>query len=106
MRFFILLLTLFSLQAQAAELVERHLRIKNGRFYPELITVPAETRIRLVISNEGPGPEEFESIPLRKETILAEGVTRKVIIAPLSPGKYPFFGEFHMETAKGVISVE
>lgn len=95
-----------SISSVAGEVVERTLRIKAGHFYPEVITVPAETRIRLIVINEGPGPEEFESIPLRKESILAEGVTRRVMIAPLSPGEYPFFGEFHMETAKGVIKVE
>jgi hypothetical protein len=104
-----LVLGLFSLaavQVQAEDVVERKLVIKAGRFYPEVITVPAKKRIRLVVTNEGPGPEEFESIPLRKELILAEGVTRKVIIAPLKVGEYPFFGEFHMDTANGVIKAE
>lgn len=88
------------------EIVERKLVIKNGHFDPEIVTVPAGKRIRLVVQNLGPGPEEFESIKLRKETVLAEGVTRNVIIAPLKPGEYPFFGEFHMDTANGVIKAE
>ncbi|CBL44284.1 conserved hypothetical protein [gamma proteobacterium HdN1] len=86
--------------------VERELRIKDGRFYPEVVTVPAGKRIRLVVINEGPGPEEFESTQLRKETVLAEGVKRNVIIAPLKPGEYPFFGEFHMDTANGILKAE
>lgn len=94
------------MQVQAEDVVERKLVIKAGRFYPEVITVPAKKRLRLVVTNEGPGPEEFESIPLRKELILAEGVTRKVMIAPLKAGEYPFFGDFHMDTANGVIKAE
>lgn len=82
------------------------LTIENGRFDPEIITVPARTRFKIVITNKGPGPEEFESKELRKESVLAPGVTRSVVFAPLKPGRYRFFGEFHPETAQGVIVVE
>jgi len=100
-------LMLMSGGAQAdGEIVERALLIKDGHFQPETITVPAGKRIRLVVTNAGPGPEEFESLSLRKETVLAQGVTRNVIIAPLRPGEYPFIGEFHMETAKGLLKAE
>ncbi|HNN87629.1 MAG TPA: cupredoxin domain-containing protein [Pseudomonadales bacterium] len=37
------------------------------------------------------------------EKVMNEGVTRKVIIQPLKPGEYAFFGEFHMDTANGKI---
>lgn len=82
------------------------LTIKNGRFEPETITVPAHTRFKIVITNKGPGPEEFESKELRKESVIAAGVTRSVVFAPLKPGRYHFFGEFHPETAQGQIVVE
>ena len=57
----------------------------------------------LEITNRNAGPEEFESTELRKETVLAPGVTRKIMFAPLKAGRYPFFGEFHPDTAKGEI---
>ncbi|HEX22123.1 MAG TPA: cupredoxin domain-containing protein [Chromatiales bacterium] len=79
------------------------LTIENGRFIPEVIEVPARTRFKLVITNKGPGPEEFESKKLRKETVLAPGVTRSLVFAPLKPGSYRFFGEFHPDTAQGRI---
>ncbi len=82
------------------------LTIKDGRFEPETITVPAGTRFKLVITNKGPGPEEFESKELRKESVIAAGVTRSVVFAPLKPGSYRFFGEFHPETAQGQIVAE
>ena len=98
-------LLLMSLGAHAG-LPAYTLTIKDGRFDPETITVPARTRFKIVITNLGPGPEEFESIKLRKESVIAEGVTRSVVFAPLKPGRYNFFGEFHPETAQGHIIVE
>lgn len=88
-----------------AEPVERVIVIRNGHFYPDVVEVPAHQRIRLVIRNEGPGPEEFESTTLAKETVLAEGVTRKLVLAPQNPGEHAFFGEFHLDTAKGRLIV-
>ncbi len=89
-----------------AELPAYKLTAKNGYFEPEVIEVPAKTRFKIVITNLGPGPEEFESKKLRKETVLAEGVTRSIVFAPLKPGRYRFFGEFHPETAEGYIVVK
>ena len=82
------------------------LTVKDGHFEPKVIKVPAKTRFKLVITNLGPGPEEFESKELRKESVIAEGVTRSVVFAPLKPGKYRFFGDFHVDTAQGFIIVE
>ena len=89
-----------------AELPAYKLIAKNGQFKPVVIEVPARTRFKIVITNLGPGPEEFESKQLRKETVLAEGVTRSIVFAPLKPGRYRFFGEFHPETAEGYIVVK
>jgi hypothetical protein len=76
---------------------------KDGRFAPDTIEVPAEKRFRLEITNQNAGPEEFESQELRKELVLAPGVTRTLVFAPLKAGVYPFFGEFHPDTARGRI---
>jgi plastocyanin len=82
------------------------LTAENGRFNPESIEVPAGKRFRLEITNRNAGPEEFESTELRKELVLAPGVTRTVVFAPLKPGVYPFLGEFHPDTARGRIVVK
>jgi hypothetical protein len=106
----LLLLLVFTLLAAppagAEDLQAYNLKIKNGRFEPETINVPARTRFKIVITNEGPGPEEFESKELRKEKVLAPGVTRAVVFAPLKPGIYRFFGEFNPDTAQGRIIVK
>jgi hypothetical protein len=95
-----------ALPAGAAELPAYALTVENGRFTPETLNIPAGQRFKIVVTNKGPGPEEFESIELKKETVLAPGVTRAVVFAPLKPGVYKFFGEFHPDTAKGQIVVK
>lgn len=99
-------LSVTSPAAVADELLVVPLTAKNGRFYPETLEVPAGRRFKIEIRNEGPGPEEFESPELRKETVLAPGVTRAVVFAPLKPGTYKFLGEFHPDTAQGRIVVK
>ncbi|MDD5328482.1 MAG: cupredoxin domain-containing protein [Sulfuricella sp.] len=92
--------------AGAEDLITFQLTVKNGYFHPETIEVPSGRKFKIVVKNEGSGPEEFESIELRKETVLAPGVTRAVVFAPMKPGTYKFFGEFHPNTAKGQIVVK
>ncbi len=87
----------------AADMPSYNLTIKAGRFVPETVEVAANTKFRLLIKNEGPGAEEFESVELRKEKVLAAGASSFIIFQPLKPGSYPFFGEFHPDTAKGRI---
>lgn len=79
------------------------LAVRDGHFEPETIQVPARKRFKLIIRNEGRSPEEFESVGLKKEKVLAAGATSFLVFAPLKPGVYPFFGEFHPDTARGRI---
>jgi len=92
--------------AAAEELLTFKLTAKDGRFSPETLEVPAGTRFKIVITNEGPGPEEFESDNPRREKVLGVGATSFLVFPALKPGVYPFYGEFHPETAKGRIVVK
>lgn len=87
----------------ADELPTFPLVIRAGKFYPDVIEVPANTKWKLTIHNEGPGAEEFESIELHKEKVLAPGASSFLVFAPMKPGTYKFFGDFHPETAQGKI---
>lgn len=89
--------------ALADDMPTYQLLIKGGKLFPEILEVPANTKFRLKITNEGPGPAEFESIELRKEKVLAPGVTSNLVFHPLQPGSYKFFDEFHADTAQGRI---
>ncbi|HXZ93083.1 MAG TPA: cupredoxin domain-containing protein [Burkholderiales bacterium] len=75
--------------------------IKEHRFEPAELTVPAGKRIKLVIDNRDATPEEFESHEMRIEKVIPGRTKGTVSVGPLKPGTYPFFGEFHEATAQG-----
>jgi len=99
-------LTAASALAVAEELPTFRLEARDGRFQPETFEVPSGKRFKLVIRNHGPDPIEFESLELRKEKVLAPGAQSFVVIAPLKPGRYQFFDEFHPDTARGYLEVK
>ena len=68
--------------------------------------MPAGRRILLKVVNRDPMSEEFDSPALKAEKVIAgasEGIVR---ISALDPGRYRFVGEYHAETAKGVLIAE
>lgn len=85
---------------------EQTISIKNHQFSPSEITVAADTRIRLVVKNLDATPEEFESYELHREKIIHGNSQATILIGPLKPGIYTFFGEFNPKTAKGRIVVK
>jgi len=89
--------------AYADELPRFQLTAKDGYFTPETVEVPAGKKFRLMVKNAGSTPEEFESHELNREKVIPPGKTVTIIIGPLKPGTYGFFGEFHPKTAKGQI---
>lgn len=96
-------LFLASTAALADDMPTVKLLMKDGRLYPETLAVPANTRFRLEVKNEGPGAAEFESLELRKELVMAPGVTRSLVFHPMKPGSYKFFDDFHPATGQGLI---
>jgi hypothetical protein len=91
--------------ATAAE-PEIRLVLKDHRFSPAEVTAPAGTKIRLVVENQDPTPEEFESYALNREKIVPAGGKIVVYVGPLKPGRYEFFGEFNAKTARGWLVVQ
>ncbi|AIO32734.1 cupredoxin domain-containing protein [Burkholderia pseudomultivorans] len=88
--------------AYAADLPTFKLEMADGKLNPARIEVPAGQRFKIEIRNTGKGAAEFESVQLRKEKVLAPGADSFVVVAPLSPGEYKFFDDFHQQ-AQGVI---
>jgi hypothetical protein len=87
--------------ADAAAPPEFKLTLRNHRFVPAQLVVPANVKFKLVVVNEDPTPEEFESHELNREKIVTGKGKITVFLGPLKAGRYPFFGEFHMATAQG-----
>lgn len=84
---------------------EYALAIRNHRFEPEELVIPAGQKVRIVVTNHDQTPEEFESDSLRREKIIPAGGRAVLFIGPLGPGAYPFVGEFNPTTAKGRLVV-
>jgi cupredoxin-like protein len=87
----------------AQEKLEFALVIKNHRFEPTEIVVPAGKKLTLLVHNQDPTPEEFESHSLRREKVIAGGGKASIFIGPLKPGRYEFFGEYNEKTARGAV---
>lgn len=97
------LLVALAAGAALADLPVFTVTAREGRLAPDVLEVPAGQRIKIVIRNAGRDAIEFESMRLRKEKVLAPGAESFVVIAPLKPGEYDYFDEFHAATAKGRI---
>ncbi len=82
------------------------LTIKDHRFTPAEIKVPANQRVMITIVNDDVTPEEFDSSALKVEKVVAGKSKGVVRIGPLNPGRYTFIGEYHEATAKGVVIAE
>jgi plastocyanin len=85
---------------------EFNLVIRNHKFEPEEIRVPAGKRVSLYVANEDSTPEEFDSTALKVEKVIAGRSKALVRIGPLEAGRYEFIGEFHADTAKGAVIAE
>ncbi len=80
--------------------------IKDHKFSPAEIHVPAGKPTTLKITNQDPTAEEFDSTALKVEKVIAGGTWGLVHLHPLGPGRYPFMGEYHSDTAQGVVVSE
>lgn len=100
------LAALVTLSPAAARADDYVLTIKDHKFTPEELKVPANKRIIITVVNEDATPEEFESNILKVEKVVPGKSKGTVRIGPLKPGRYPFVGEFHEATAKGVVIAE
>jgi len=87
----------------AADNPEVTLVIKDHRFQPSRLQVPANQKVIIVVDNQDAAPEEFESHELNREKVIPASSKGKIYVGPLAPGQYPFFGDFHQDTAQGVL---
>ena len=98
-----ILLLLLLTSAAYAEDFQAHLIIREHKFEPAELNVPAGQKIKLVIENQDATAEEFESYELNREKIVPPKGTVTIFVGPLKPGRYPFFGDFNKDSAKGAL---
>lgn len=101
-----LLAALLPMSAIAAEMPTYTLVLKNHRYQPDVLHIPANTRIKLVVINQDSSPEEFESNDFPAEKIVMPNSQVSLFIGPFKPGHYNFYGDFHQPTAQGTLVVE
>ncbi len=82
------------------------IEIRDHLFFPAEVLIPADTKVKLLVKNLDPTPEEFESYELNREKVISGNSQAVIFIGPLPPGEYPFFGEFYPKTAQGKVLVE
>ena len=62
---------------------EAHLSIREHKFEPAELTVPAGKKIKLLVENQDATPEEFESAELNREKVVVGKGTITVFLGPL-----------------------
>ena len=88
--------------AHAAEPVQ--LTLKDHKFTPADVSVPANERFKIEVSNQDDTPAEFESTDLRAEKIVVPAGKITVMAGPLKPGTYSFFDDYNPDSAKGTLT--
>jgi plastocyanin len=104
------IITLFSFatlssQAFAAKNPEYKITIKNHKFFPQNLEIPAGKKVKLIVENQDASAEEFESHDLNREKIISGNKSVIIYVGPLKEGTYKYFGEFNPKTAQGTITV-
>ena len=82
------------------------LTLKNHVFTPTEVHVKAGVATTVTLTNDDEETEEFDSTSLKIEKIVRGHSTGMMRWRPLAPGRYPFMGERHSETAQGVVIAE
>ena len=88
-----------------AEIRVFEIYLKDHLFTPSTLAVPAGEKVKLVIHNQDPTPEEFESFSLNREKVILGHGKGVVFIGPLEPGEHAFIGEYNPNSARGTIIV-
>ncbi len=88
------------------DVVHVDIYIKDHKFSPSVVELPEGKKIVITVHNQDATIEEFESIELKREKIVLGNSETRIILAPLKPGEYKFFGDFHQDTAQGKIVVK
>jgi hypothetical protein len=83
---------LFAIPGQGAD-PEFTIVIRDHRFEPVQVQVPAGKKFRIVIDNQDSSPEEFESYALNREKHIGPNSRVTIFLGPLDPGRYLFEGE-------------
>lgn len=103
---FFALISMTAVAAFAAGEQEYTIVIKDHKFEPDRVEIPAGTKVKLLVKNQDPTPAEFESDDFKREKVLPGNSEAKISVGPLKAGEYKFFDEFNEKTAQGLLIVK
>lgn len=89
-------------QPAAAQDATINIVVKNKKFDPSTINVPADKPFKLVVKNADAVAMEIESHNPRFEKVIAPGATATINMKPLKAGTYSFYDDFN-KSNKGEI---
>lgn len=75
-------------------------------FDQDIVIVPTNTKIQLIVHNHDETAEEIESRSLKFKKIIMGNTEAFLCIGPLTEGDYSFVGAFNRRTATGVIRAQ
>ena len=96
----------YTVPAGAEDLQTYSLTLKDHRFTPTEIHVPNGKPFFVSVKNLDDTADEFEMHSPPVEKVIPPGQEQKVRIRPLAIGHFSFKGDFHSDTAVGVIISE
>ena len=79
--------------------------VKDGKFTPAELTIPAGQKVKLTVKNDDAVQAEFESYKLDREQKIDSGTETEIFVGPLEAGEYPFFDDNNPD-AKGIITAK
>lgn len=82
------------------------IKLAGGHFEPQELSLPANTPVKLRVTNAENAAVEFESFELHRERVIQPGETITVYLPALDSGSYKFFDDFHRDTPEGTIVVK
>ncbi len=92
--------------AEPAAPADYTLTIQDHKFDQAALDVPANKAFTLRVVNKDASAEEFESHSLKREKVVPANGEVTLKVGPLKAGEYKYVGEFHEETAHGVITAK
>ncbi|EBW6363103.1 cupredoxin domain-containing protein [Salmonella enterica subsp. enterica serovar Oranienburg] len=98
-----LLLLSFLSVARADERPAFNLELTEKGFIPEILNVPANTRIKIKMLNSTTKVAELESFDMKFEKIATPGNSITVLTGPLHPGDYIFFDDYSVNNLRGKV---
>ncbi|KVE42074.1 cupredoxin domain-containing protein [Burkholderia sp. BDU5] len=83
-----------------------NLTLKDHRFSPAGLTIPADKKVKVTVRNLDTTPAEFESDDFKAEKVIPAGKQVDIFIGPLKAGVYEFHDEYHEAESKTKLTVK